>query len=65
MRADVLASCAIILGSGQAVPFLKKQFIEAVYLQGSDDTGKIIRKKFGKALQPIVTDKSSEVNIYV
>ena len=65
VRADVLASCAIILGSSKAVPFLKRQFIEAAYLQGSDDTAKIIRKKFGKALQPIVTNKPSEVNLYV
>jgi len=52
VRADVLASCAIILGSQKAVPFLKEQGIEAAYLQGNTDTTNSLHTRFGKALRP-------------
>jgi FAD:protein FMN transferase len=53
VQADVLASCAIILGSHEAVTFLKKHSVVAACLQGTDATGKAINKKFGRALRPV------------
>lgn len=48
-QADVLASCAIILGSRKALPFLKKQTgVRAALLQGTDETGARTEHSFGK-----------------
>ncbi len=50
-QADVLASCAIILGSTKALPFLKKQSgVRAALLQGIDVTGARVGYSFGKEL---------------
>jgi len=51
VRADVLASCAVILGTRQALPFLKTQGAQAAYLQGRDKTMKRTESQFGAALQ--------------
>jgi thiamine biosynthesis lipoprotein len=51
VRADVLASCAIILGSEAATPFLHKLDAKSALLQGSDGQGKRIETTFGPAMQ--------------
>ncbi len=50
VRADVLASCAIILGSQAAVPFLKARGVDAALLQGGKPQNALMTK-FGDALR--------------
>ena len=45
--ADVLASCAVIIGSQDGMVFLKKQRARATLLQGQDETG-VLKKHFGR-----------------
>lgn len=46
-KADVLASCAVILGSKKAVSFLKKHGIKSALLQCADKDGVAFEKAFG------------------
>ena len=50
LQADVLASCAILLGSKKALPYLKKHGAKAVLLQCSDGKEGFVRH-FGRAIQ--------------
>lgn len=47
LRADVLASCAVILGSKKAPDFLKKQGALSVLLQCIDNEGETFEKQIG------------------
>jgi thiamine biosynthesis lipoprotein len=51
IEADVLASCAVILGSKKAPSFLKKHGVRAALLQCADDEGRFFIKKFGKYIK--------------
>jgi thiamine biosynthesis lipoprotein len=51
IKADVLASCAVILGSGQASAFLKKHGVKSALLQCFDDKGVAFEKKFGENIR--------------
>lgn len=50
-RADVLASCAVILGSKKAPNFLKKHGIKSALLQCVDDNGVAFEVKFGPRIK--------------
>jgi thiamine biosynthesis lipoprotein len=60
---DVLASCAIILGSKKASPFLKRHKATAAFLQGKSDS--VIQKQFGKAIQLKVTSHKKKAEHHV
>ncbi len=52
-QADVLASCAIILGSNKALPYLKDQGVKAALLQCVDADGKSFTVGFGATIHHI------------
>jgi thiamine biosynthesis lipoprotein len=56
-RADVLASCAVILGSKKAPAFLKKHGVESALLQCMDEKGEYFERKFGTKIIKINTEK--------
>lgn len=58
VEADVLASCAVILGSERAVKFLKKQGARAGLLQCIDKKGKPFFKHFGSYITEVETHKT-------
>ncbi|MFA5003830.1 MAG: FAD:protein FMN transferase [Candidatus Saccharimonadales bacterium] len=60
VRADVLASCAIILGSNEAPQFLKDHDVQTAYLQGRDNM-KRIELEFGSALRPAPVKRRKKV----
>lgn len=51
LKADVLASCAVILGSAQGKKFLRRMDVSAALLQGRDTRRRSFRVKFGKAIK--------------
>lgn len=51
LEADVLASCAVILGSKKAKAFLKSHGAKAALLQCKSENSKIFNNKFGASLQ--------------
>jgi len=57
VRADVLASCAVILGSQKAPAFLKKHGVTSALLQGVDEKGAVFIKKFGSLIKNTRTAK--------
>jgi len=60
-RADVLASCAVILGSDKALSFLKKHGVKSALLQGIDKNGVTFEKIFGGQITKIPGIKLEEV----
>jgi hypothetical protein len=50
VEADVLASCAIIVGSEKSVPFLTKNGVKAAAISGKDGSGANFERDFGQAL---------------
>ncbi len=50
IEADVLASCAIILGTAEGTKLLKKCEVQAALMKGASPDGEFIEKSFGKAL---------------
>ncbi len=61
LEADVLASCAVILGSKKAPAFLKKHGAKAVLLQCMDDNGVTFEKKFGPSIKRSYAKRAEEV----
>lgn len=59
-RADVMASCAVILGSRKAPAFLKKHGIESALLQCIDENGVQFNKVFGPHIKKIKNYKPRE-----
>ena len=59
-RADVLASCAIILGSKKAPAFLKKHGVKSALLQCIDENGVLFEKKFGSNISKMKLYQSRE-----
>lgn len=59
-RADVMAKCAIILGSNDAINFLKNQSVNSALIQYVDKNGNLKNKKFGRNIARIETYKSRE-----
>ena len=55
-RADVLASCAVILGSKKAPDFLKKHGVKSALLQCVNEKGKPFEKKFGTNIIKVNTE---------
>ena len=51
IKADVLASCAVILGSKVAIRFLKAQGVKSAILQCVDENGVFFEKVFGKNIK--------------
>ncbi len=51
IKADVLASCAVILGSKKAPAFLKKHGIKSAMLQCIDENGVAFEKVFGSNIK--------------
>lgn len=61
LEADVLASCAVILGSQKAPAFLKKNGVVAMLLQCVDDDGVYFEKKFGSSITRSTVKRPREV----
>ena len=53
LLADVLASCAVILGSEKAMPFLKKHGAKSVLLQFKNEKGEMQDKSYGSCLKKV------------
>ena len=51
IKADVLASCAVILGSKKAPAFLKKRGVKSAILQCIDENGVAFEKVFGSNIK--------------
>ena len=60
VTADVLASCAIILGSNKAQVFLKEQAVKGFVLRGEINDKQILRK-FGQDIKRKESDKLDKV----
>ena len=60
-EADVLASCAVILGSKKAIPLLKQNGVKAAFLQCIDADGNCFEKKFGANIHKKVDYKPREM----
>ena len=56
-RADVLASCAVILGSKKAPDFLKKHGVKSAFLQCENEKGESFEKRFGTNIVKINVGK--------
>ena len=61
VRADVLASCAVILGSKKAPAFLKSHGVKAALLQCVDENGVAFEKVFGKIIKEVNSKSYTEV----
>ncbi|PIZ62716.1 hypothetical protein COY17_01905 [Candidatus Saccharibacteria bacterium CG_4_10_14_0_2_um_filter_52_9] len=51
LQVDVLASCAVLLGSEKAVPYLRQHGVKAALLQCVDADGQRFETRFGPAIQ--------------
>jgi len=61
VEADVLASCAIILGSRKATGFLKKRGVVAALLQCIDKQGQSFERQFGQRIAPVSLYQPAEI----
>lgn len=59
--ADVLASCAVIVGSYKAPAFLKKHGVKSALLQGIDSDGVVFEKVIGAHIHKTNLDRSMAV----
>lgn len=61
VQADVLASCAVILGSSKANKFLKQQGVESALIQFENRRGEIETTSFGKHIIPIGVKQAERI----